>query len=276
MLLGTASIYESFNGGDSLTNFGLAGQFITSLSYGSRLNGLPFPDVFYVGTATNSSAPTPQIFHRMTLGGPITLLSAYPGGTIRSLVMDPQNYTHVFVVDSSSRVWTSMDEGATWTELTANLPMLMRDVRKIEIFSPSSSPLNTVLIVGGLGGVFQMRRPGAAGTSWTPLGTNLPHALFTDLRYDYPCDVLTAGTLGRGVFTITGAFRGASTANCPAVAVMAVGNAVEVPDLTASRKSGRSDPAAEGIVAGNDGALPVLPSLPPVANPGRPDLGPNN
>ena len=59
-------------------------------------------------------------------------------------------------------------------------------------FSPSASPINTVLIVGGQGGVFQMRRPGAAGASWTPVSSGMPHALVYDLRYDYVNNVLVA------------------------------------------------------------------------------------
>src|SRR5262249_43240449 len=53
MLIGTASIYESLDMGDSLANVGTAGAAIASLSYGSRLNGVDFPDAFYVGAGTN-------------------------------------------------------------------------------------------------------------------------------------------------------------------------------------------------------------------------------
>ena len=40
--------------------------------------------------------------------------------------------------------------------------------------------------------------------SWFELGTNLPNAPVWDLDYDATDDVLVAGTLGRGAWTLTG------------------------------------------------------------------------
>src|SRR5438874_12881534 len=111
------------------------------------------------------------------------------------------------LVDDRSRAWASFDEGASWVDLTADLPDLCTDVRTVEIFSPSSSPINTVLTVGGLGGVFQLRRPGAAGTIWQPI-TGLPHGLVLDLHYYYATNTLIAGILGRGGWPLSGFFRG--------------------------------------------------------------------
>jgi hypothetical protein len=122
--------------------------------------------------------------------------------------MDPQNYRKIYVLDNQSRVWASFDEGASWINLTANLPSLTGSVRTIELFSPNAGVRNTVLIAGGLGGVFQMRRPGAGGASWTQLSTGLPHGLVLDLRYDYATNVLVAGILGRGAWTLKNVFPG--------------------------------------------------------------------
>jgi hypothetical protein len=207
MLIGTASIYESMNRGDSLANLGFTGFFIgdfigaSPMAYGGRRNGIPNPDVFYVGAGAT-------IRHRVNLGDPIITLSAYPGSSTRGLVMNPQNYEHVFVLDNQNRVWGSFNEGASWTNLTANLSSLTTQVHSIEIFSPDATIRNMVLLAGGLGGVFQMRRPGAAGASWTPLSTGLPHALVRELHYDYIDDVLVAAIMGRGVWTLTQFFRG--------------------------------------------------------------------
>ena len=208
MLIGTTSIYESMNRGDSLANLGVVGLIgdnigASPMAYGGRLNGVSNPDVFYVGAGLT-------IRHRVNLGGPITTLSSYPGSNARGLVMNPQNYTHVFVLDFASRVWGSFNEGASWIDLTANLPSLTSQVHSIEIFSPDTTVRNMVLLAGGLGGVFQMRRPGAAGASWTPVSTGLPHALVRELHYDYTDDVLVASTLGRGAWTLTQFFRGGS------------------------------------------------------------------
>jgi hypothetical protein len=224
ILLGTANIYESFNRGDTVANLGFTGAFIgdgfgnSPISYGGlNADGTPNPGSFYVGAGAT-------IYHRSSDAGSVVTLGAYPGGTIRGLVSDPQNVRHIFVLDTSNRVWSSFDEGATWSNLTANLGSLTSSVRTIQIFSPSASPINTVLIVGGLGGVWQMRRPGAAGAIWTAVGSGLPQTLVYDVRYDYTDNVLSAGTLGRGVWTLTSFFRGGGgTGMSPSVAGLLFG-----------------------------------------------------
>lgn len=203
MLIGTTSIYESMDRGDSLTNLGLTG-FIgdnlgaTPMAYGGRLNGIPEPDVFYVGAGAT-------IRHRVTLGDPITTLSTYPGGSTRSLVINPHDYRQVFVLDSQSRVWGSFDQGASWVNLTSNLPTLSSDVRVLTIFGSSSRLRDVVLMAGGLGGVVKMRRP-AADRTWSALGRRLPRGFVLDLHYDSTDDVVVAGILGRGVWTLPNAF----------------------------------------------------------------------
>jgi hypothetical protein len=207
MLIGTGNIYESMDRGDSLANLGFTGFFIgdtlgaSPLAYGGVSLGVPNADVFYVGAG-------PNIFHRVNIGGPITTLSAYPGDFVGGLVIDPQNYQTIYVVDFLNRVWGSFDEGASWIDLTANLPSLSSDVRAIEVVSRDASG-NTVLIVGGLGGVFQMTNPGSPGASWTVLGSGLPNGFVLDLHYyNSTDDVLVAGVFGRGGWTLPGFFQG--------------------------------------------------------------------
>lgn len=245
-LIGTANIYESMNRGDSLANLGFTGFFIgnfigaSPMAYGGRLNGVPNPDVFYVGAG-------PNILHRVTLGGPITTLSTYPGSSVRGLVINPQNYQHVFVLDDQSRVWGSFDEGASWINLTVNLPMLSSQIRAIEIFSPAvtvEKKEKMVLIAGGLGGVFHMRRPGEAKAKWTELSERLPPGLVLDLHYDYTDDVLVAGILGRGAWTLTSFYHDDGT------------------DLVALQEVGSQPSGAE--VGGFDLTVPLMP---PVALP---------
>jgi hypothetical protein len=96
MLIATSTIYESMNQGDSLANLNVSGGIANALAYGSRLNGVDQPDVFYVGT--NS-----EIWHRVIVGGPITSLSL-PGSAVRALAVNPENYKNLVVVDSQSRV----------------------------------------------------------------------------------------------------------------------------------------------------------------------------
>jgi len=210
MLIGTANIYESLNRGDSLANLGFTGFFIggavgsSPLAYGGRLNGAPNPDVFYVGAG-------PTIRHRVTLGGPMTTLSAYPGARALALVIDPQNYQTIFVVDFLNQVWASFDEGATWINFTANLASLSSDIRAVEIVRREGSE-HPVLIVGGLGGVFQRKLrtedEGDDDDAWHALGKGLPPALVLDLHYNSANDILVVGTLGRGAWTLSNILRG--------------------------------------------------------------------
>jgi hypothetical protein len=206
MLIGTENIYESMNRGDSLNNLGSTGASIGGaancchpMAYGGRLNGVDHPDVFYVGAGAT-------IYHRVSAS--IIALSAYPGGTVRTIVMNPQNYRQVFVSDNQNQVWGSFDEGTSWVDLTANFLSLSSFIWTLEVFSPDATIRNTVLIAGGGDGIFQMRRPGAAGASWTALSNGFPKALVQDLHYDYTSDVLVAGTLGRGSWTLSSFFRG--------------------------------------------------------------------
>ena len=217
MLLGTADIYESMNQGDALSDLvtvAQTGAFIGAphynhpMAYGSRSNGVPMADVFYVGAGAT-------LWHRDILGGAITSIAS-PVGRIASVVVDPQNYQNVYLLDTNNRVFASFNEGANWTELTANLTNFCTDVRCIEIFSPTNTPMNTVLVACGMGGVYQMRRPAGGGTIWTNLSSGLPKALFMDVRYDYNRNVLVAGSLGRGAWTLTGYFRGGGSATNPA------------------------------------------------------------
>jgi hypothetical protein len=204
MLLGTANIYESQDRGDTLSNLGFFGKFISSLAYGGRLLGTDRPDVFYVGTRGTGR---PYILHRVSASGPIAELTQYPGVGVRDLVIDRNDYRSLYVVDEQDRVWTSFDEGASWLDLTANLASLLGSARTIELIQPEGVGLQTVLVVGGLGGAVMMPLPSAPDASWTPLGLNLPHGLVLDLRYNPRSDVLVAGVLGRGAWTLEGSFR---------------------------------------------------------------------
>lgn len=259
MLIGTFSIYESLDRGDTLANLGGLGFIIgnglgaSPMAYGGRLAGKPKPDVFYVGTGGS-------ILHRVTLGGPITTLSSYPGTHPLGLVIDPQNYRHVFVLDSDSRVWGSFDEGASWIELTANLPALSNSIRTIEFVRPVARGKPTVLVAGGLGGIFQLRHPQTPGAQWKVLSTKLPHGLVLDLHYDANDDVLVAGLLGRGAWTLSGFFGGN-------VAYVELPQGEEEPDVVAEQPR-KPTGAAERLMR----LLPptrVTPSPPVAVLPGE-------
>jgi hypothetical protein len=218
MLIGTNDIYESFDNGDTLHNLFSTGQFIGAnnnfgrpIAYGA-LGARSFfvspPDVFYVGAGN-------LILHRRLRGGAITTLANYPGGGVRTIVMNPFNFWQVYVLDGDNRIWGSAKEGVSWTELTANLAALTSKIGTIEVVARDATVKNTVLLAGGIG-VFQMRSPTGAG-QWqvVPAGSPVapfPNALVQDLRYDPADDVLVAALLGRGAWTLSGFFQGKTAA----------------------------------------------------------------
>ena len=243
MLIGTASIYESANMGDSLTNLGFLGHFVSSLAYGGRRNGQTNIGVFYVGV---SGIAGPYIYHRPTSTSAMTPLNTYPGSGVRSLAMNRQDYRQIYVVDDQSRVWVSVNEGATWTNITFNLHSGLSDVRTVEVISASSGrlPALPVLVVGGLGGVFRLQ-----GANWVQMSTQLAHGLVTDLHYDATDDVLLAGLLGRGAWTLTHPANSSSE---------------EAPESAATQLE-TIDKAAEAPPAGDPLTIPSGEARPPTA-----------
>src|SRR5260370_30652165 len=98
MLIGTRRIYESLDRGDSLANLSTsAGPFVGNgatghpIAYGGRLNGVPRPDVFYVGAGNT-------IMHRVVPGRAITTPSAYPGSNAVLLPTTRRTYPQFHVL----------------------------------------------------------------------------------------------------------------------------------------------------------------------------------
>jgi hypothetical protein len=130
------------------------------------------------------------------------VVTTYPGNGARAIQLDPQDWHVAYVLDFSGRVWRTDDAGATaggWTNLTGNLPSLATDLRTIEVVHRRRE--TTVVLVGGLGGVYRAISPGPTAT-WSRYGTSLSNAIVTDLHYDLIDNTLIAGTFGRGAWRV--------------------------------------------------------------------------
>jgi hypothetical protein len=138
--------------------------------------------------------------------GPFNFVAAYTaagGSTPRDLVLDPDNWQRVYVVDVAGRVFRTVDAGATWTDITSNLGALATDLRSIAMFSPTPLPGDEAIFVGGLGGVFGSPDPvRGAATSWVKFGVGLPSYLVMDLQYSAGDDFLVAAGFGRGAWSV--------------------------------------------------------------------------
>jgi hypothetical protein len=138
-------------------------------------------------------------WHQLTL--PID--GAVPNRYISGFDVDPANANHVFVaINGFSRRWTegpgagvghlfeSRDAGATWTDISGNLPDVPADTVKVL--------RGGALVLGTDLGVFY-RAPGR--TEWTVLGRNLPTTTTMQIKTDPFGLKLYAATHGRGIWS---------------------------------------------------------------------------
>src|SRR5215470_975759 len=91
------------------------------------------------------------------------------------------------------------DAGASWTDITGNLAELGAGIFSTTEFIAGAP--KDLLLVGTNAGVFASFST-SGFTSWIKLGTGMPNAPVWDLHYDVSDDVLLAGTLGRGAWTM--------------------------------------------------------------------------
>jgi hypothetical protein len=206
MLIGTAQFYESLNQGDSLTDLGGFNGFFVgngsqvfgqSMVYGGSIGKVVNADVFYGGIG-------PQIEFREHMGDPLSVVPGYVGAAVSTIAMNPRDYRNIYVVDTNSQVWVTFDKGATFSNITLNLGTLSPQIQTLIVLSPTADPTTNVLVAGGIGGVWALNNPTSSPTTtWAALGTNMPHTIVQDLHFDSISNVLVAGTLGRGAWTLS-------------------------------------------------------------------------
>jgi hypothetical protein len=213
MLIGTNNLYESLDGGNDLTflgNVGTVNPFNATgregnpMAYGGFFGLVANPEVIWVGAGGGVRLRT----HGSGLPGPLDKQdqNKYPGGIVQAIGLDPIDWHSAFVVDIAGCIWHGVTDDSgnsvTWTNLTGNLNRFTTDLRAIAVLRIGSK---LVLTVGGQGGVYRTIDLGDASPTWSKFGINLPNAPVTDLHYDVTNDVLLAGTLGRGAWTVPNA-----------------------------------------------------------------------
>jgi hypothetical protein len=220
MLLGTDYLYESTDAGEHFDSLGGIGTnavggpiplnpvgTVTAYAYGHP----SAPNAFYVGTAGNVGGHLLWLRPESGYPTPIDTYSAAGGSAPRDIAFDPRDWRSVYIADDRGKVWHTADAGATiggWIDLTGSqaaggypLGAFTSDLRRIRAVSPQAG--RVVVLVAGLGGVFATGNPSAGvGAVWTRFGANMPNAIVTDLHYDSGDDLVLAGTLGRGAWTM--------------------------------------------------------------------------
>jgi hypothetical protein len=244
LLIGTKTLYESFDQANTWTNLNFSnGSYVGGgptfyhgtgepLAYGGYLGGVANPDVIWAGIGN-------QVVYREHLGDALQVVPGYQGSFVQTIVADPQDYRRIFVVDDANQVWTSSDAGQSFQNITGNLLQLTASVTTVEVVSPDPSGGREMPVVSAANGVFALDPNGNRTQSWSPLGVNLPHVIVADLHF-YPAEnLLLAGTLGRGAWTLTDPFGETGT---PATNSLAASSAMVplAPTVSESVLAGQS------------------------------------
>lgn len=183
-------VFESLDQGNTLTaigSFGTTSIEQNAIAYGGKLNGINSPNVLWVGSASDVFVRTTATLAR-TIADPTS-------NTVRDLAVDPNQYTRAAVLTASEILLTS-NLGDSWTNITGDLSAKAESFRSI-VYVPAGSGF---LVAGTNRGVFAMAvdQPGV----WKAIGANLPNAMVFELEYDSSDDLLVAGTMGRGAWTL--------------------------------------------------------------------------
>ena len=192
LILGAANgVYESLDQGDTVTAIAPTVRANAGgrdpIAYGSAGNA----DILYVGAGS-------QVFIRQAAHpAPLAASATYPGGFVAGIAIDPGDPQTAYVVDTGS-VYQTADAGATWANITGDLPTLATGTLRSIAYSARTA--DGLVVVGGDRGVFWA--PGPDFSDWSRLGAGLSTVPVFELEYDAADEIILAGTLGRGAWTL--------------------------------------------------------------------------
>ena len=193
LIAGGNSLYESTDQGETITEIaaGVVGNSNLEgghqMVYGGRHMGATNQHVIYV-------ADDNVVHVRTTMGGAVApTTTPFPGGIVRGIAANSENWMQAFVIDEADAVFMTNDAGAiAWTNITGNL-------NDAELHSVEAT--DSVVFVGGSQGLYMMLINDP--TVWYEVGTNLPTVGVWDIDYNAADDVLVIGTLGRGAWKLS-------------------------------------------------------------------------
>jgi hypothetical protein len=228
LFFGTTNLYRTANSGDAWTNIGTS--LVTSTGTITAIGVAPSDSLtVYVGSSDG------RVSYTHDLGGTWITATGPSGVAITDFAVDPRDARTAIVTLSgfvpTNHVWRTTDGGATWTNISFDLP----DIPTLAVvLEPGSRDID----IGTDLGVFTLRN---GATSWTPVLNGLPNVAVYDLVFDAPRSRLIAATHGRGMFSldvtvtglrgdVTGGPSGApdgvvAALDAQAILAMVVGNA---------------------------------------------------
>ena len=194
LILGSNGLYESLNGGSSVSRIGTVGAndiTTNALSYGGSQNNVANPDVVWAGIGND-------VYVRTAGTGSVALVATDPPATtIRDLAVNSRDWSNAFIIDNN-QVFQTTNTGSSWTDVTGTSFPAGTDFRSIAFVA---GPLSSAVMLGTNIGIFMMSML-QVGT-WTQLGNGLPSVVTYDMEYDATDDVLVVGTLGRGAWSLS-------------------------------------------------------------------------
>jgi hypothetical protein len=199
LYLGTYRVFRTLDQGDSwtaissdLTDGDQGGNFgtITTIAVSPA-----DPDVIYVGTDDS------HVWVTTTGGASWTDVSgALPDRWVTRVAIDPGNAAIAYAAFSGLRwnenigyVYRTTDYGASWTDITENLPGAPVNALVVDPDQPDR------IFVGTDVGCFYTESP---GTEWMIVGAGLPAVPVYDLKLHDPSRTLVAGTYGRSMHSL--------------------------------------------------------------------------
>lgn len=208
LAIGAANgIYESLDAGDTVNIVAedvrpATSTAVPALAYGSAGN----PDLLVVAGCTGSSCSSggdDGVFVRSALGAPLNLVRPNSDGFIaQGVTLDARVPSRIYAFENATggvqNILRSNDTGASWTQIKGDLPASAGLVRTLlHLYLPGGP----ALLVGTDTGVY-ITTEAQNYNSWSLLGNGLPKAPVFELDYDPVRNVLLAGTLGRGAYTL--------------------------------------------------------------------------
>lgn len=182
-------VYESLDAGDTITRISTA-----------KINAFLGDPVVY-GVDGNAGfllfAAASSLFKRMDDAASLTQIATLPASVV-DVSVDTTDANAVFAMTQTT-VHRSVDGGSTFTAVTGNLVSALGPgrLRSMEFVSGTEP----VLIVAANRGVY-FSLASSGYSQWSVLGTGLPNAIVYELEYDQRDQILLAGTLGRGAWTL--------------------------------------------------------------------------
>jgi photosystem II stability/assembly factor-like uncharacterized protein len=141
---------------------------------------------------TNATASDPSDVTWTQLGAGVL-----PQRWVTSVAVDPTDANHVYVSfssykqgDLSANVWETTDGGATWTNLSGNLP-------DAPVWVVTYDQASNQLYVGTDYGVFYLKN---GQKNWARLGSDLPNCPILDVKLSGDGSTIFAATFGRGIY----------------------------------------------------------------------------